>query len=1265
MDQQLATILATLVQQQENTNNIIVAMQQQQQAQHQMQVQQTQALQEVTRNRREGGVVDVSKIGKPEHLKGPGKAALRSHWTDWSYTFRTWFSSQFQHGEDILKWASDQYDRQIDMQMITEATQTHPQWAKEMLVLSKQLHVSLVALCRDESLSMVKNACKGDSMGLDAWRRLSKEYDPVNAMSNRRLLRKLTHPEQASLENLRKHIEEWEHSLREYEDRTGKNLEDDQTALFITNMCPESLRDHLEIQASRLNTYDLIRKEVDAYLESRSAREAGGATAMDIGSFTKGHKGKSKGGGKGKDKGKSKSKTKPPSGTNQPTDACKHCAKALSANHTEFGCWYNPRNPSPEAVAKRKAKGKSKGGGKGRGKQKGIRSLEEQGEQEHTEGFDENAEVGLLIAALEEDEHESRQVTRSPPAGDHDQSEEELCWEADEEEINDNPRCCPHYGHPLKARIVNEEITCSLCEVTHPVLGDERPCFLSCIPCDFDKCMACMRKQVLAGDGFAPPLSPEPDKAEIIDDNADQDKAEEAKLNLAPEVSSCATCASGHPVQKFLAHAEDVCVECRALASDWSCEDSLNVGYKCNDCNYVLCLDCGLSPFCKYRRKKNNKSNYGYAEQVTQQALDPQVAGAKRVLNHIMLDVAANKNRELRGLAKTKFESALLSATDKHYLLEADHHAKLLADTQARLKAQNAECKNKGHYEDARYKADVAAGHPPGLARDKFKARVRCLIRRRQGFASRATLQWKMQEHYDKTFLQGAEVARETFMVPTIGKFDGDRKDLKEEYVRMPMSTRQRKAFRVSPSPKGKKAPSNLVRTKFHKRPKGWLEDLPHWMVRSAQKKAGFEAAKKDAQPEGILWCKPQWKKRNTRLAKQKHYQKQRERRKINPNRRDKKKAKNERRRLRKAGFLSPDARPEATLRPNPDRPRFRPEPRKHRNLRPAWSYCKEFSAGWASGEITTNPTVGSTFRSTPSEAESWMEPSGKRAARNCLDIVDPRGKKPKTSESATDPEPRQQAVSASAEVDAVVTEDVVHKPHPLLRATAKVLPRRPLQEKRETRSHRHWPDVREAAQASKQELKAEPAQEVKYPNAPWRVHSLEESGGDDLLSFTEKTDPAWLKLEVGVDSCAAVSCISAAYLQDWPLYQNTSGPEAYTSAARTKVEVQGIRQPMIWLQNNTKSRVNLKVLEPLHKTLFAVSALVKKNRIVFDLEKYGGSYMEDRATGHKVKIYERNKIFVMPVWFKVSPPEGHCATPHLANVQQLDCPFVGRPVEE
>ena len=58
-------------------------------------------------------------------------------------------------------------------------------------------------MCKDESLSLIKNANRGTCQGLDAWRSFSKEYDPINAVSNHRLLKRLTSPAQCSLENLK------------------------------------------------------------------------------------------------------------------------------------------------------------------------------------------------------------------------------------------------------------------------------------------------------------------------------------------------------------------------------------------------------------------------------------------------------------------------------------------------------------------------------------------------------------------------------------------------------------------------------------------------------------------------------------------------------------------------------------------------------------------------------------------------------------------------------------------------------------------------------------------------------------------------------------------------------------------------------------------------------------------------------------------------------------------------------------------------------
>ena len=102
----------------------------------------------------------------------------------------------------------------------------------------------------------MKNSIKDATMGLGARRRLCRKYNPANALSNRRLLKRLSHPVQVSFEDLRRAIEEWEADFNEYNDRTRKSLDDDQIALALQDMCPELLQNHIELHAARMTTAD-------------------------------------------------------------------------------------------------------------------------------------------------------------------------------------------------------------------------------------------------------------------------------------------------------------------------------------------------------------------------------------------------------------------------------------------------------------------------------------------------------------------------------------------------------------------------------------------------------------------------------------------------------------------------------------------------------------------------------------------------------------------------------------------------------------------------------------------------------------------------------------------------------------------------------------------------------------------------------------------------------------------------------------------------
>ena len=48
------------------------------------------------------GVVGLKQVGKPDFFKG-SKEILQKEWNTSSYTFVTWFCSQYQRGEEALE----------------------------------------------------------------------------------------------------------------------------------------------------------------------------------------------------------------------------------------------------------------------------------------------------------------------------------------------------------------------------------------------------------------------------------------------------------------------------------------------------------------------------------------------------------------------------------------------------------------------------------------------------------------------------------------------------------------------------------------------------------------------------------------------------------------------------------------------------------------------------------------------------------------------------------------------------------------------------------------------------------------------------------------------------------------------------------------------------------------------------------------------------------------------------------------------------------
>ena len=248
---------------------------------------------------------ELKGIPKPDKFNGAS-----GMWDSWWYKFKTWVESCHKNAVKIVAQVEAQCDKEI-----TELN-LEVDFDDGAELVSAQARQALISLTEGEALEIVKNTSRGSHFGLEAMRRLLCKYDPQNPQANAALLKKVLHPSQCSLDKLREGLESWENLKRKYEERRKKPLEDDICRSCLQQMCPNKLQDHLDLQASRLTSYDQVKSEVLAYLENVETRKEAksGAVPMDVDSLAK-SKGKGKS-DKGKGKGKSKRKDKGKSGWN-------------------------------------------------------------------------------------------------------------------------------------------------------------------------------------------------------------------------------------------------------------------------------------------------------------------------------------------------------------------------------------------------------------------------------------------------------------------------------------------------------------------------------------------------------------------------------------------------------------------------------------------------------------------------------------------------------------------------------------------------------------------------------------------------------------------------------------------------------------------------------------------------------------------------------------------------------------------------------------
>ncbi len=144
----------------------------------------------------------------------------------------------------------------------------------------------------------------------------------------------------------------------------------------------------------------------------------------------------------------------------------------------------------------------------------------------------------------------------------------------------------------------------------------------------------------------------------------------------------------------------------------------------------------------------------------------------------------------------------------------------------------------------------------------------------------------------------------------------------------------------------------------------------------------------------------------------------------------------------------------------------------------------------------------------------------------------------------------------------------------------------------------------------------------------------------DTVMSLKPEQPLGWQLVEATLDSGSAVSAIPKDCIADPSQLQAASdGPQSYTSASEHSCRVEGKLQPECRFQSGVQGKVNFKVLNPLKKVIISTSQLRRRGyKIVHD----DISFIEDKKTGIQTKVYERNGVYIIPMYIKgIRKPDG------------------------
>ena len=201
-------------------------------------------------------LVDTKGLGKPPPLKN-----TESEFVSWARRTENFVVSVHPGARDVLTWAVEKDSATVlEANAATEVVMP----LDTLRMLADQLFSVLMTLVEGESFDILVGSGSGE--GLEAWRRLHKRWDPLTTGRARGLPREILSSGRAKLVKLPGAVERLEDLMRRYAQRRDarndqrQTLAEDIRMAALEALLPEELERHCQLQRSRLDTYQKLRR---------------------------------------------------------------------------------------------------------------------------------------------------------------------------------------------------------------------------------------------------------------------------------------------------------------------------------------------------------------------------------------------------------------------------------------------------------------------------------------------------------------------------------------------------------------------------------------------------------------------------------------------------------------------------------------------------------------------------------------------------------------------------------------------------------------------------------------------------------------------------------------------------------------------------------------------------------------------------------------------------------------------------------------------